>query len=215
MPEATLVIFQPLELSFGVSFARYRPVTFGGFVSDGVGSAAKTESSNAVVTSLRYHQRWGSAQDVQQQELTGSYSLQAATNIFGTDAIYTRHMVDARYQFRHMRHLVDVRFLAGRISGEAPLFDRFVLGNSSMLRGWDKFELDPLGGSHVVAGSVDYQYWILHVFYDTGAIWDVRQEREQKQSVGCGFKKEGFQLAVAFPLRAGHMEPIFYTGLNF
>ena len=65
-----------------------------------------------------------------------------------------------------------------------------------------KFDLDPTGGSHVVYGSVDYTYRLYQVFYDTGAVWDRPQEREQKQSVGVGFKKEGFQLAVAFPMGA-------------
>jgi hypothetical protein len=55
----------------------------------------------------------------------------------------------------------------------------------------------------------------LQVFYDTGAIWDTPQERQQKQSVGTGFKADGFQLAVAFPIRSGRVEPIFYAGLNF
>ena len=38
---------------------------------------------------------------------------------------------------------------------------------------------------------------------------------QQKQSVGAGFKKDGFQLAVAFPIRSVRVEPIFYAGLNF
>src|SRR5205823_5014213 len=97
----------------------------------------------------------------------------------------------------------------------APLFERFLLGDSSTLRGWNKFDLDPAGGSHVVHGSVDYRYRVFQVFYDTGAVWDRPEDRKQKQSVGAGFKKEGFQLAVAFPIRSGHMEPVFYAGLNF
>jgi outer membrane protein assembly factor BamA len=106
-----------------------------------------------------------------------------------------------------------VGFLAGRISGDAPLYDRFVLGDSTTLRGWNKFDLDPLGGSHVAHGSVDYGFKILQVFYDAGAVWD--RSPEARQSVGAGFKKEGFQLAVAFPLRAGRADPIFYAGMNF
>ena len=88
-------------------------------------------------------------------------------------------------------------------------------GNATVLRGWNKFDLDPLGGSHIVNGSVDYTFHWLQVFYDTGAIWDVAREREQKQSVGTGFKADGFQVAVAFPIRSGRIEPIFYAGLNF
>lgn len=101
------------------------------------------------------------------------------------------------------------------IDGNAPLYERFVLGDSTTLRGWNRFDLDPLGGSHVIHGSVDYRYRVLQVFYDTGAVWDQAQDREQKQSVGVGFKKEAFQLAVAFPVRAGHADPIFYAGMSF
>ena len=44
---------------------------------------------------------------------------------------------------------------------------------------------------------------------------DRAQERDPKQSVGVGFKKECFQLAVAFPLRTGRTDPVFYAGMNF
>jgi hypothetical protein len=204
-PEARVVLFEPLELDFGVRFARFRLSTPG----------ATTESSNAVVTTLRYHQRWGSGEDVQDQELEGSYSVDSATRLLQTDSDYTRQTAEAHYTFRRDRSRVDVSFMAGQILGQAPLFDRFVLGNASMLRGWSKFDLDPLGGSHIVYGSVDYSYRYLQVFYDTGAVWDRPQERDQKQSVGAGFKKEGFQLAVAFPMGAPRPIPVFYAGMNF
>jgi hypothetical protein len=204
-PEARVVLFEPLELDFGVRFARFRLSTPG----------ATTESSNAVVTTLRYHQRWGSGEDVQDQELDGSYSVDSATRLLQTDSDYTRQTAEAHYKFRRDRSRVDVSFMAGQILGQAPLFDRFVLGNASMLRGWSKFDLDPMGGSHIVYGSVDYTYRYYQVFYDTGAVWDRPQERDQKQSVGAGFKKEGFQLAVAFPVGAPRPIPVFYAGMNF
>jgi hypothetical protein len=209
-PEARLVLFQPLELDFGVRFARYRLSTPG----------AITESSNAVVTTLRYHQRWGSDSkkdtDEWRQEADGSYALESATHVFNSDPAYTRQTVQAHYKARHGHNRVDLKFLAGRIAGIAPLFDRYVLGNASLLRGWNKFDLDPLGGSKVVHGSLEYGYRFFEVFYDTGAIWDHTPDREQKQSLGTGVKtKDGFQLAVAFPLRSGSANPVFIAGMNF
>jgi hypothetical protein len=213
-PELTFLLAAPLELDLGTSFSRFRPEQPG----------AKTESSNAVVSTLRYHQRWNSADSTaknpQDQDLSASYSLRAGIRAFETDADFTRQMAQAHYRFRRDHNTVEVGFLAGSIGGNAPLFEKFVMGNATTLRGWNKFELDPLGGSHIVHGSVDYGYRWLQVFYDTGAIWDTAQEKEQKQSVGvgfkaAGFKADGFQLAVAFPIRSGHMEPIFYAGLNF
>ena len=124
-------------------------------------------------------------------------------------------MARARYKFHHGHNSVQVSFLGGRIFGQTPLFDRFVLGDASTLRGWNKFDLDPLGGSHMVHGSIDYLYRFFQVFYDTGAVWDLPQEREQKQSLGTGLRKDNFQLAVAFPLRAGRVDPMFFAGMNF
>jgi len=204
-PEARLYLAEPLELDFGVRFARYRPSTPG----------ANTESSNAVVSTLRYHQRWGSEGDLQQQEVEGSYSFDEATRAFESDPVYTRHVARARYKFHRAHNSVQVSFLAGRIYGQTPLFDRFVLGDASTLRGWNKFDLDPLGGSRVVHGSIDYLYRFFQVFYDTGAVWDLPQEREQKQSLGTGLRKDNFQLAVAFPIRPGRVDPMFFAGMNF
>jgi hypothetical protein len=204
-PQATVIILEPLDLSFGVDFARYRlnlPV-------------AKTESSNAVVTTLRYHQRWGSAKDLGEHEIRASYSLRSGTHVLESDAAFTRHQAEARYRFRRGHQDLSVGFLAGTISGRAPLFERFVLGNADTLRGWNKFDLDPLGASHVAHGSIDYSYSGFLVFYDTGAVWDRPEEREQKQSLGLGCRKSGFTLAVAFPVKSGTVNPVFYAGMNF
>jgi hypothetical protein len=204
-PEAKIILAQPLELDFGVRFARYRLSTPG----------ANTESSNAVVSTLRYHQRWGSETGAYQQDVDASYSLDVATHVLESDPAYTKQEAQAKYKVRHGRNTMQLAFLAGHIRGLAPLFDRFVLGNTSTLRGWNKFDLDPRGGSRMIHGAIDYSYRFFQVFYDTGAVWDRPEDREQKQSLGTGFKKNGFQLAVAFPLRSGHADPIFFAGMNF
>jgi outer membrane protein assembly factor BamA len=216
-PMATVVILDPLELDFGVSFARLSVPGSTAVQSEGAVSpgAAKTESSNAVVSTLRYHRRWGSEHDINEQEVTGSYSVASATALLDTDHNFTRHTAKARYKYRHGHSTVESSFLAGRITGDAPIYERFELGDSTTLRGWNKFDLDPMGGSKVRYGSVDYGYRLFQVFYDTGAVWDRAPERVERQSIGVGFKKEGFQLAVAFPLLAGRADPIFYAGMNF
>lgn len=203
-PQAIILLAQPLELDLGVRISRYRLAA----------PVANTESSNAVVTTLRYHQRWGSDKDEVEQEAAASYDLTAATTLLSSDPEYTRHTVNANYRMRRRRNSLEVMFLAGKISGIAPLFDRFVLGNASTLRGWSKFALDPLGGSRVVHSSVNYAYRKFQAFYDVGAIWDHPQQREAKQSAGVGLKAKGCQLAVAFPF-TGHAEPVFYAGMNF
>jgi outer membrane translocation and assembly module TamA len=101
----------------------------------------------------------------------------------------------------------------GYISGKAPLSDRFVLGNAEYLRGWNKYEIDPLGGNRALYNSVEYHYGPLLAFYDAGAIWDESQPIVVRHSVGLGLRESVFSLAVAIPMRSGHIEPIFMMGI--
>jgi outer membrane protein assembly factor BamA len=210
-PSATFVLAKPLTLTVGLSFEQLGPQV----------SAAHSESANAVVNTLRYHQRWENS-DATNQELDAGYNLRAATSLLASDLAYTRHLLNVRYGLRHDHQSVEVTLVAGVIYGHAPLFERFVLGNSSTLRGWNKYDLDPLGGNRVVQGSVTYGYHIMRVFYDTGSVWDQGKAPEAKQSAGVGvssglgiFKKGAILLAVAFPIRQGRVDPVFVAGMNF
>ncbi len=104
---------------------------------------------------------------------------------------------------------------AGYISGRAPLFERFALGNSSTLRGWNMYDLDPLGGNRMVHNSAEYRYGIFQAFYDSGAVWDRGDTAILRHSAGVGLRQGIFSLAVAFPLREGHIDPIFMVGMNY
>src|SRR4029077_14434955 len=115
---------------------------------------------------------WGSAKDAGEHDVRAAYSLRAATQVLESDAVFARHQTDARYRLRRGHQDLSVGFLAGTISGQAPLYERFILGNAETLRGWNKFDLDPLGGSHMAHGSIDYTYRGFLVLYDTGAVWD-------------------------------------------
>jgi hypothetical protein len=210
-PSATFVLAKPLTLTVGLSFEKLEPQL----------SAARSESANAVINTLRYHRRW-EASDATNQELDAGYSLRAATKMLGTDLAYTRHAVNVRYDYRHDHQSVEVALVAGVIFGQAPLFERFVLGNSSTLRGWNKYDIDPLGGNRAVHGSVTYGYHIMRVFYDAGAVWDHGTSPQPRHSAGIGissglglFQKGAFLLAVAFPIRQGHADPVFIAGMNF
>lgn len=206
-PSLTFVIAKPLTLTVGVSVDRLESQT----------AAAGTHFSNSFTNTLRLHEGWEDG-EANTHELDAGYSLRAATTMLASDFGYTRHAATLAYRIKHGRQSLAARFLAGRVGGHAPLFERFVLGNASTLRGWNKFALDPIGGDHVVHTSVDYSYRILQVFYDTGAVWTAPAKAERKQSVGAGVGragKDGFLLAVAFPLRSGHIEPMLIAGFNF
>jgi len=154
--------------------------------------------------------------------LDAGYSLRAATTLLASDLAYTRHMARLKYNYFNRTQSVQVSMMAGAIYGQAPLFDRFALGNSELLRGWNMYELDPLGGNRLAYGSVTYGYRMMRVFFDTGSVWDQGKTPEMKESVGVGvssglgvLEKGAFLLALAFPLRQGPVIPVLIAGMNF
>lgn len=211
IPEVMVRLAEPLEWSAGVDFARYRT-----FLPNPValGPAARTESSNAAVTTLRYRQRWDSGSGYK-QDFTASYGVRSGMGFLESDAIFTRQATEARYQVKHGHQTVKVGFMGGRIGGSAPMFERFVLGNAETLRGWNKFDLNPRGATRAVHGSIDYIYRVFLLFYDTGAAWSVGEDPEQKQSLGLGLVAGGMRFSVGFPVRSGHANPVVYVGMNF
>jgi hypothetical protein len=204
-PMVTLVLSKPLTFSAGVSFERFQDQF----------PAARTESANAMVNTLRYHRLLEGSDIQSKQVLDAGYSLRAATRALSSDFAYTRHRWDVGYTYSHDNQSVILSFIGGVIIGQAPLYERFVLGNSSTLRGWNKYDIDPLGGSRMAHGSVEYRYRLLQVFYDVGAIWDRGQDATPHCSAGVGLRKDGFSIAVAFPIKDGRVEPVLVAGMNF
>lgn len=202
-PEVTFVLARPLTVSVGTSFERMQDQF----------PSAHTEAANAFTATVRYHERLEGAEN--QQDFEGDYNLREATRLLSTDFVYSRHRWEFRYTLSRGKHVLLDDMTAGLITGQAPLFEEFVLGNSNTLRGWNKFDLDPLGGNRMVANSVEYRYGAFQVFYDTGAIWDGGQTPIARHSIGVGLRQGVFSLAVAFPVREGHTDPVFMVGMNY
>jgi outer membrane protein assembly factor BamA len=95
------------------------------------------------------------------------------------------------------------------------LFDRFSLGNTQTLRGWNKFELAPLGGNRMVHGSLRYAYDDVQLFYDTGTVWDAGAPIHLRSSLGVGFGDEEPFIALAFRIRGARLAPAFFISLRF
>ena len=95
------------------------------------------------------------------------------------------------------------------------MFERLVLGNAETLRGWNKFDVNPVGATRAQHASIDYSWHAFLLFYDPGASWNRNEDPEQKHSLGVGLQGGGFQLAVGFPVRTGHANPVVYVGMNF
>jgi hypothetical protein len=200
-PTVTVILAKPLTLTVGAKVERL----------EGEVPAAGAESANAAIATLRYH--WDLEGSDNQQDLDADCSLHAATKVLDSNYVYALRSAGLRYQFRSGKHTLKDNAWAGFISGKAPMSDRFVLGNSYYLRGWNKYELDPLGGNRALYNSVEYHYGPLQAFYDLGAVWDEGEPIVARHSMGVGIRESIFSLAVAIPVRSGHVEPIFMMGI--
>lgn len=206
-PQIVFAPARPLEVALGVSFEN----TYS--ESPAIGD----RSAHAATADVHYgHKIEGSRV---QQQIDARYNLRVATRALASTYAYARHMISLKYEAKSGRHTASDEFTAGLIDGQAPFFDRFVLGNSSTLRGWNRYLMDPLGGSRVAHNEITYGYrtsqGTVETFYDSGSVWDAGQAVKLRQSVGAGFRKGIFLLALAFPLRAGHVEPVFMAGMNY
>ncbi len=206
-PEIAIQVAQPLTLTLGASFEQLQMQQ----------PASRWESANAITATLHYRHNIEDSNYPQTVEMI--YGLRAAGAALASDFRYTRHRVSARYQMKHGRHLLDDEFTAGYISGHAPLFERFVLGTSSMLRGWNRYEIDPLGGTRLAHNSLEYGYRFTEgtaqVFYDSGTLWDAARTSQIRHSAGASFRHGIFLVAVALPIRQTHIDPIFMVGMNY
>lgn len=154
-----------------------------------------------------------------EHQIEGHYDVRVVSRVLGSTYAYARHMVAAKYDIKAGRHHVTESFTGGSIAGNAPMFDRFVLGTSSNLRGWNRYQLDPLGGSRVVHNELSYTFHVGHksveTFYDTGALWQMEKPAKLRHSTGVSYRQGVFVVTMAFPLRAGCVEPVFMAGMNY
>lgn len=176
--------------------------------------AAKVQAAHAVISTLRYSKQWqlGLAST---QTLEAGYSLRAATTTLGSDFSYRRHVGEGRLTMASGNTSLSVSALTGTIDGRAPVLDRFVLGNSRTLRGWNRFELAPLGAERMIHFSADGRYHFVRAVYDTGTLWNEGRPKVLRHSAGLGFVVSGITAMVAFPIRSSSIEPIFLVGMNF
>ncbi len=202
-PALTITLAKPLSLEVGASFERF----------DSQIPGVPVEAANAVFTNLRYHRQLEGTEN--EQDVDASYGMRLAARTLASDFSYARHSGRVRYHVQHGKHSLSDEFWGGLVEGRAPLDDRFVLGNNTYLRGWNKYDVDPIGGNRVICNAVDYRYGRFLAFYDAGAVWDEGQSAPVHHSVGVGLRASLLSLAVAFPVRGGHVEPMFMMGLLY
>jgi hypothetical protein len=173
-----------------------------------------SQMASAVTGALAYSQRWDRGRR-ERQTVEAAYELRSSIDGFGSDFDYTRHLGRARYQFNTRRTAVIAEVFAGGITGQAPLFERFTLGDSATLRGWNKFDLAPIGGNRVFHQSLEYRLHGAALFLDAGSVWDEGRTRELRASTGVGFHVDNFFATVGFPLNSPGTSATFMMGVRF
>jgi hypothetical protein len=172
------------------------------------------QASNAYTFGVQFRRKQGARHGFR-HSISADYSLRDATSSLESDFLYTRQWVAADYTLSVGRQSFGFHFQGGHTTGEPPLYERFSIGNATTLRGWDKFDVAPLGGTRLVYGSLDYRYRPFELFYDFGTVWDPGQPAELKHSIGFGLAwRNGFFLSLGVPLRFHSVTPAFMFGFR-
>ena len=124
-----------------------------------------------------------------------SYSIEWAG--LGGDFDFTKYSADFRYYYRMgaSEDVLAVQFGAGYADGTMPLSQRFAVGGSDSLRG---YEDDQFKGNSMLKGTIEYRVPLMKkvqgvLFTDAGYAWDKKTEDDfdlglMKYSYGVGLR---------------------------
>lgn len=203
-PVLKFAITPDLSLAAGVSITELEPLD----------RATDSQMANAAIASLGYVRRWEPDGSNTTHRVDASFSVRAGSRALESDLAYTRYLGQGLYRYDFGRHHVQASGMAGGITGEAPLFERFALGDSTRLRGWDKYEIAPAGGDRTLYAAIEYRYSAVALFFDVGSVWDANTERRVRASAGFGFHAGPAFLTVGFPLNTANLTAILTMGLR-
>jgi hypothetical protein len=191
-----------LSVSAGVGITELEPIA----------PLKGSTAANAAIAGLDYRRQWGDKG--RSQQVDAQMQLRAGTRTLDSDLVYDRYLFQAAYGYDHRRHHATLTGMAGHISGEAPLFERFTLGDTRTLRGWDKYAIDPAGGSRMYYASVEYGYSGLAVFLDVGSVWDRPADRRARVSTGLELSAGPVFATIGFPLNTDTVTAVFTMGIR-
>jgi hypothetical protein len=202
-PLLKFAVTPDISIAGGVSISELDPLS----------PAIDSTMANAAVATIDFDRAWRDGSDATHR-VTGNVGVRSGLRDLESDLTYTRYLGEASYRFDFGRHHVRAGGMAGRITGDAPLFERFTLGDSTTLRGWDKYDIAPAGGDRMVYSSVEYRYTGLALFLDVGSVWDANTERRARVSAGFGFHGGPAFLVVGFPLNTENLTAVLTLGLR-
>jgi hypothetical protein len=200
-----------------VNFAITRQLSVGGGVGitelEPFADIGASQMANAYVARVRFDSKWRQGRTT--HEVDSQFELREASDSLESDFNYTRYFARGWYAYRRSHHTVIASGLAGGIDGPAPLFERFSLGDSQTLRGWNKYDIAPAGGDRVFHTSLDYRFHGFGFFLDSGSVWDNGTESRVRVAAGFGFHGDPFFMTVGFPLNTDDVRAVFSAGVRF
>jgi hypothetical protein len=141
------------------------------------------ESAHEATASLTYHSpvvKHGTGTHA----FSSGYEIRTATRTLDSDFVYTRHTWRGAYVGTFGHNKFTFSYMGGRLTGSAPLFRRYSLGDTVTLRGWNKYDIDPIGGDRVFHLSTEWSYKYFGVFMDNGSIWNSGTDATNRSSFG-------------------------------
>jgi len=202
-PLIKFAVTPELTFSAGVGITELKPVA----------PASGARAANAAIGAIDFRKRW-KGDDEMSQQVDAQVQLRAGTRSLESDVVYQRYLAQGSYEFDLGRHQATVTGMAGHINGDAPLFERFTLGDTRTLRGWDKYTINPAGGSRMYYASLEYAYSGISVFLDVGSVWDHPGDAHVRVSTGLGFHAGPAFASVGFPLNTNKVTAVFTMGLR-
>jgi outer membrane translocation and assembly module TamA len=174
-----------------------------------------SQMANVAIGSVRYRQQWAGTGKHPEHEAGATFTLRKGTTSLESDFSYDRYLFEADYAYRWRKQRVIVSGMFGRINGVAPLFERFTLGDSRTLRGWDKYDITPVGGDRMYHTSVEYSIHDVQLFLDAGSVWDTGTERLNRFSTGVGYTPGPLFMTLGFPINTDEFRAVFTMGFRF
>jgi hypothetical protein len=202
-PAVTFAISPRLRVSGGVSISELESLS----------RSPASQMANAVIGAVGYDQRWEAADA--SHDVDVSFAWRSATDALESDLVYTRYLVRGNYRFGRGRSEVLAGASLGRINGDAPLFERFSIGDSATLRGWNKYDIAPAGGDRLFYTSVEYRNRGFAFFLDTGSVWERETDARVRFASGFGYHRDRVFVTLGFPLNTDDLDAIFTAGVRF
>jgi hypothetical protein len=175
-----------------------------------------SQMANTANLSFGYDQQWRQAEGTQRFE--GRFDMRGGADALQSDLLYTRYLGRVRYEYERRSSLVLVSGMAGRITSDgnqAPLFERFTLGDSSTLRGWNKYDIAPAGGERMFHASAEYRQHGFAFFFDLGSVWDRATPSRTRTSAGLGYHRDNVFITLGFPINTDDVDAMFMAGVRF